>query len=196
MYSAFLTQTLATAELDKYYTFEGGFSREQVAMLEKQVSDSNIQMNEASTFSGAGDALRKSRVGWLPMNENFLWLHEKLGDMVNIANKELWRFDIAGMAESIQYAEYPADGGHYDWHMDTGPDQFSRRKISITVQLSDPSEYEGGDLQLKINSGHQNTPKGFGTVVIFPSYLLHRVTPVTGGLRKSLVLWITGPAFK
>ena len=135
MYSAFLTQTLATAELDKYYTFEGGFSREQVAMLEKQVSDSNIQMNEA-------------------------------------------------------------DGGHYDWHMDTGPDQFSRRKISITVQLSDPSEYEGGDLQLKINSGHQNTPKGFGTVVIFPSYLLHRVTPVTGGLRKSLVLWITGPAFK
>ena len=75
-------------------------------------------------------------------------------------------------------------------------DKFSRRKISITVQLSDPSEYEGGDLQIKINAGQSDTPKGLGNVVIFPSYLLHRVTPVTKGLRRSLVLWITGPAFK
>lgn len=196
MYSAFVTKTLRTAELDKYYTFKDGLSRDEIDSLETQLRNINLEMIDAGTFSGAGERLRKSKVGWIPMDENFLWLHNKLGEMVNVANKELWGFDISGMHEQIQYAEYLDDGGHYEWHMDTGPDQFSRRKISITVQLSDPSEYEGGDLQLKINSGHDATPKGLGTVVIFPSYLLHRVTPVTKGLRKSLVLWITGPAFK
>ena len=196
MYSAFITDTLRTAELDKYYCFRAGFTRDEINLLEKQLFDINMQIKDATTFSGSKEELRKSRVGWIPMDQNFLWLHAKLGEMVNIANKELWGFDILGMAEQIQYAEYPQNGGHYDWHMDTGPDKFSRRKISITVQLSDPSEYEGGDLQIKINAGQSDTPKGLGNVVIFPSYLLHRVTPVTKGLRRSLVLWITGPAFK
>ena len=196
MYSAFVTDTLRTAELDKYYCFRAGFTRDEINLLDKQLFDTNMQIKEATTFSGSEEELRKSRVGWIPMDQNFLWLHAKLGEMVNIANKELWGFDISGMDEQIQYAEYPENGGHYDWHMDTGPDKFSRRKISITVQLSDPSEYEGGDLQIKINAGQNDTPKGLGNVVIFPSYLLHRVTPVTKGLRRSLVLWITGPAFK
>ena len=196
MYSAFVTDTLRTAELDKYYCFRAGFTRDEINLLDKQLFDTNMQIKEATTFSGSEEELRKSRVGWIPMDQNFLWLHAKLGEMVNIANKELWGFDISGMDEQIQYAEYPENGGHYDWHMDTGPDKFSRRKISITVQLSDPSEYEGGDLQIKINAGQSDTPKGLGNVVIFPSYLLHRVTPVTKGLRRSLVLWITGPAFK
>ena len=196
MYSAFVTDTLRTAELDKYYCFRAGFTRDEINLLDKQLFDTNMQIKEATTFSGSEEELRKSRVGWIPLDQNFLWLHAKLGEMVNIANKELWGFDISGMDEQIQYAEYPENGGHYDWHMDTGPDKFSRRKISITVQLSDPSEYEGGDLQIKINAGQSDTPKGLGNVVIFPSYLLHRVTPVTKGLRRSLVLWITGPAFK
>jgi PKHD-type hydroxylase len=70
----------------------------------------------------------------------------------------------------------------------------ARRKLSLVCQLSDPSEYEGGELQ--INTGEIFTPeKQKGTVILFPSYLLHRVTPVTKGTRRSLVLWIEGPAF-
>ena len=74
------------------------------------------------------------------------------------------------------------------------------RKVSLTVQLSDPSEYEGGDLEiskggLSEDSGYK-MHRGKGTVVIFPSYMMHRVTPVTRGTRRSFVLWVGGSHYK
>ena len=76
-----------------------------------------------------------------------------------------------------------------------GPDETSSRKISIVVQLSDPLEYEGGELQISDGGTNRVCEKTKGTIIIFPSYLLHRVTPVTKGTRRSLVLWVTGPPF-
>ena len=72
----------------------------------------------------------------------------------------------------------------------------NQRKISMTVQLSDGGEYEGGDFEIMRNREPEKLPKGKGTVLVFPSYILHRVTPVTSGIRKSLVLWLGGASFK
>jgi len=100
--------------------------------------------------------------------------------------------------EFIQYTEYYAsEGGHYDWHQDIGPGMGSLRKVSITVQLSDTNEYEGGDLE--IWQGGQSilqAPRGAGNVVIFPSYMMHRVKRVEKGTRRSFVLWVGGQHYK
>ena len=100
----------------------------------------------------------------------------------------------------IQYTEYDAaELGHYDWHQDIGPGQASARKVSLTVQLSGANEYEGGELQIW-NGGDladaESTPRGAGNVVIFPSYMPHRVSPVTRGIRRSFVLWVGGGHYK
>ena len=198
MYSDFLENSLGEKNcLDSYYYFPNGFSEAEVAKIISYERDGLIITKEGATFSGnSNDEVRRSEVGWVPHNQQFHWMYERMGSLVAEANDKMWNFHLAGMAEQIQYAVYPPNGGHYDWHIDTGREKYSRRKISITIQLSDADEYEGGDLQLKIGSGEQDTKKGKGMTVIFPSYLLHRVTPVTKGYRRSLVLWITGPPFK
>jgi PKHD-type hydroxylase len=75
-------------------------------------------------------------------------------------------------------------------------DGSSPRKLSLILQLSDATEYEGGELQLKDSSDHTAVERKKGHLIAFPSYLLHRVTPVTKGIRRSLVVWISGPAFR
>jgi PKHD-type hydroxylase len=91
---------------------------------------------------------------------------------------------------------YESDNSHYDWHQDINPNTFnSPRKFSLVLQLSDPSEYEGGNLEIFSDKIHV-VEKKRGMVVGFPSYMPHRVTPVVSGIRKSLVIWVCGPPFR
>ena len=83
--------------------------------------------------------------------------------------------------------------GKYDWHLDVGKDDISRRKLSAVVLLSDPSEFDGGELQIMTSKDPKTVPLKRGSIVFFPSFLLHRVTPVTRGERRSLVFWVEGP---
>ena len=85
---------------------------------------------------------------------------------------------------------------HFDWHLDFGPGAISERKLSITVQLSDEDAYEGGDLEFMVNKEYVKAPREQGTVIVFPSFIMHRVTPVTKGTRESIVGWIAGPPFR
>ena len=106
-----------------------------------------------------------------------------------------WNLDVRGYGESAQYTIYDAseENSFYGWHQDIGPN-YQHRKISVTVQLSDESEYEGGDVNLE-NVG--TIPfKGKGDMIIFPSVFGHEVLPVTSGIRKSLVIWLTGPKLR
>ena len=116
--------------------------------------------------------------------------------MIVEANNVMWKFDLSTMNEQIQYTEYyGSNEGGYEWHMDCGEKIQNQRKISVTVQLSDSNEYEGGDLEFNI--GRKLTAqRGIGTAVIFPSFYLHRVTPVTSGIRKSFVLWVGGEPYR
>jgi len=103
----------------------------------------------------------------------------------------MWNFDIWGYQDLLQYTKYYGNGGHYDWHADLGPG-ISNRKLSCVLQLSTPEEYEGGELQMNPGGDIMSVPKGLGTICFFPSFLLHRVTPLTSGTRKSLVTWLCG----
>lgn len=176
-----------------YYWFEKGFSIDEV---DKIINESkNYVFENASTIGNSSEEVRKSRIKWLPHNESWGWVVDRLIQQVEEANK-IWEFDLSCIIDQIQYTEYEGNGGHYDWHLDIGPGNISHRKISIVVQLSEPSEYDGGILQIKNGINQNDVPLGKGNVVIFPSFLLHRVTPLTSGNRKSLVLWVGGSHYR
>lgn len=185
-----------------YYWFEEGFTAEELALLEQQVQEIPSQpgiTEGGGQDEGIGLDSRNSMIKWVPFSDETKWIYDKIGMLAQTANDEMFHFEIHNMPEQIQYTEYyGTNKGHYDWHMDIGTDGFMKfRKISVTVQLSGPDEYEGGDLQ--IWSGGQTpftAPRGKGNVVIFPSFLMHRVTPVTKGTRKSFVLWLGGAHYK
>ena len=194
----------------QWYWYQNGLSQEEVQKIIKLASE--LPVERATTIGSDGeehegndpDGIRSSMVKWIPQNSNWDWLYKKMTEWAVEANKELWNFDLHSAPEQIQYTEYYAhENGHYDWHQDIGPGELpSKRKISITVQLSDSEEYEGGELQITTggdtsnNWGAQTCPRGRGVVVLFPSYMMHRVSPVKEGTRKSLVLWVGGSHYK
>lgn len=148
---------------------------------------------EASTFNDSGADIRKSRVTWIK-DKRILNL---LFDYVDMANRNAFNLHIYKKAD-IQFTEYLAtEGGHYNWHhdIDWNRNDGLDRKLSITLQLSSPDEYEGGDFLFnECQSPSQAKEKG--TILIFPSYLQHKVNPVTKGTRKSLVAWFEGPKWQ
>ena len=143
------------------------------------------------------DHLRITRVAWMEKKPEIQWLHARLEEMVLQINTRFYRYDLYGLNEAFQYTVYEgAEGGYYGWHVDVGEKNYEPRKISLSLQLSDPSGYEGGDLMLQAGAGEFSAEKARGTLIAFPSFVLHRVTPVTSGTRKSLVIWVAGPDFR
>lgn len=139
--------------------------------------------------------VRRTDVEWLDYTDKDSWVFHKLTDTISKLNAHHYRFDITGISEPCQLTNYNSDVlGMYDWHVDRG---FGvNRKLSAVLQLSHPSDYEGGELHIQTNPQHGVTPKARGTLIVFPSFTLHRVTPVTKGTRQSLVTWFTGPVFR
>ena len=119
------------------------------------------------------------------------WIFERIKEVVNEVNRECYKVRTAGFA-SLQILEYPING-FYDWHVDLGKGVNSTRKLSIIVQLSKPEEYEGGQLIFGLRDN--DLPVSQGTMILFPSYLMHKVTPVKSGKRFSLATWMHGPAY-
>jgi PKHD-type hydroxylase len=161
--------------------------------LINQIIEKAGETAEAKVFNGAVRDVRKSRVSWLKDEK---WLFDILHDFADSANQQAFNTNIYKNAP-MQFTEYHAsEGGHYDWHHDVNwlRDDGLDRKLSVTVQLSDPSEYEGGDFEFfEAESPDPALLKKKGTVLVFPSYLRHRVSPVTKGVRRSLVSWFEGP---
>jgi PKHD-type hydroxylase len=133
----------------------------------------------------------KSEISWIPEEPNNQWLYDKIAQYAISANKEMWNFDIWGYHDALQFTNYYGDGGHYDWHADLGPG-ISNRKLSVVLQLSDPKDYVGGELQMNTGGGITSVAKEYGSLCFFPSFVLHRVTPLTSGTRTSLVTWLCG----
>jgi PKHD-type hydroxylase len=143
--------------------------------------------------------LRTTDVGWLGLSPETAWLWERLAGVFADVNSQFFKFDLTGCYELIQLGVYKeTDQGHYGWHIDASPtDRHAPRKLSMSLLLSDPSEFEGGELQIKTcNDEIQTLDMVKGRAWFFPAYTLHRVTPVTKGIRRSLVLWVGGPEFK
>lgn len=138
---------------------------------------------------------RDSRVHFLEPCPEVEWLYRKMTDIVMDVNQQSFGFDLFGFGEGLQFTEYKAPSGKYDYHIDKISGGIIR-KLSIVIQLSDESSYTGGDLELKTGKDVITFPRSRGTAMVFPSYTLHRVTEVSSGVRHSLVGWVTGTPFK
>ena len=156
--------------------------------------------------------IRKSDVVWL----DDTWIYKEIQPYIQIANKNAgWNFEWF-RSESCQFTKYKLNQ-YYDWHCDSwdvpynkpnSPEHGLIRKLSVTCQLTDGSEYEGGELQfdfknynpdIRDENKHLITSKEIlpkGSIIVFPSFIWHRVKPVTKGTRYSLVLWNLGYPFK
>lgn len=119
------------------------------------------------------------------------WIYDRLGATVDRINTGAWQFRIA-YCEPLQLLRYPV-GGHFRWHSDLGDRGLSSlRKVSATILLSAPEDYEGGDLQFMSGARTITPERAQGRGIFFPSYVNHRVTPVTRGRREVLILWTVG----
>lgn len=179
-----------------FYFFEELFSEEECDEIIRLGEESDLF--EGRVGGGQNDlrtTVRKSEIAFMDYNEETAWIFDKLSECAIEANNSMWDFDVWGFGDGVQYTKYYEDGGHYDWHADVGP-SVCNRKISLVLQLSEPEEYDGGILQLNLGTSFADVPRKKGNVVVFPSYLLHRVTPVVAGTRSSLVAWISGPTFR
>lgn len=147
--------------------------------------------------------IRNSNVAWL----NNFWIMKEIRPYVFASNMAAgWNYQYDS-AEACQFTVYDSkQKQHYDWHTDGIQDETNTcRKISTSILLNDPSEYEGGDLLFKNYIPHYdkgdkilntNKIKQQGTIITFPSFVMHKVTPVTKGTRYSLVIWHRGENFK
>lgn len=160
------------------------------SLVKARVGDSNLEINKT----------RCSEVSFLEASIETAWLFDKLATVIATVNAKNFRFDLDGLSEGIQLGLYSGkDEGHYDWHIDSGGGAVTStiRKLSFSLLLSNPSEFEGGRFEVKTESDNPiELEQKRGRAWLFPSHILHRVTPVTKGERKSLVIWVSGPQFR
>jgi PKHD-type hydroxylase len=135
---------------------------------------------------------RKCDVTKIERNDETEWLYNSLETVAANANRE-YGFSTSGIEEPLQLVTYGV-GDSIDWHIDTGQALAARRKLSISLQLSEPDEYTGGDLDFPDGMFHPFA-RARGTAICFPSYLFHRVSPITAGARRALVAWYSGKPF-
>ena len=152
-------------------------------------------LEEGKIRTGLSKGVRESNVSWLYSSDDLDWAFGRITDVIMNLNKDFFKFDLFGFIEGFQFTHYKAPNGNYKKHIDKGKNSYIR-KLSLSVQLSDPSSYEGGDFVLYEGVKPTVLPKEQGKLIAFPSYTLHEVKPVTKGERYSLVAWITGPQFK
>jgi PKHD-type hydroxylase len=143
--------------------------------------------------------VRKSEIAWIAPESENRWLFERVKDCLKSVNAEWYQYDLIGI-EGIQFTKYSgADGqsSFYASHIDLRATRFGTvRKLSFSVQLSQPDAYDGGDVLLyRSLSESAAISRAAGSITFFPSYTIHEVAPVTRGVRYSLVGWAHGPGF-
>jgi PKHD-type hydroxylase len=141
-------------------------------------------------------SIRRSKVVMLGAEPKYDWIYDRIWAAAQECNRQFFGVDLAGVEANIQLARYDsADQGFYEWHTDFAGLR-PLRKISISIQLSRAEEYDGGNLELNYGVQPQPMDRTRGAFIAFPSFLLHRVTPVSRGARWSLVAWVLGPRWR
>lgn len=177
---------------DLWYRWKGDVSDSAIENIIKLAESVDPQEGRISNEDIVNSEVRSSIIRWIRHPDVTALLH----NYVHIANNDVFGVNLNGHCD-VQFTEYHASKkAHYDWHHDVNwqnPLNFDR-KLSVVIQLTDPSEYEGGDFEFFECENPDIKEKG--SVVVFPSYLRHRVTPVLSGVRKSLVAWFSGPRWR
>ena len=188
------TKEQELALFQPYATAQNFLTAQQMDWLITQAAP---RLAEGKLSFGSTDAnLRRSQVVFLGQEQKYAWLYERLWAAVQACNPQCFDVDVASVEPSVQVARYDgAESGFYDWHFDFGPAK-PLRKLSISVQLSNSEDYDGGDLEMLYGNVPTKLDRTRGAFIIFPSFMLHRVTPVTRGTRWSLVAWILGKRWR
>lgn len=184
-----------------YVTWDAAFTEEELNSIVEYCDAMGTE--QGVTFGAASteeiEKHRVSNVKFHKRNSETAWIFDKLNFIIQAANEQFYNFHLNGYS-SFQYTTYDSNG-RYDWHTDMSfGEKFGEdaepRKLSLTLLLND--DFEGGEFQ--INNGKEETPLAVpmhkGRAVLFPSFMIHRITPITKGTRKSLVVWTLGPKFK
>lgn len=140
--------------------------------------------------------LRKNTLSWIDSNNpDHQWIHRRCTDAVIGINQQFWNYDLHYI-ETLQYTMYNELEDKYDAHLDCMWNGVHNRKLSFSLLLDDDETYTGGDFEICTGADFVAGPRKQGTLIAFPSWLLHRVTPIKSGQRRSLVGWVCGPQFK
>lgn len=198
--------------------YETHLPSEIVEILEKDLTQFDPEAETSKIYGDQVDkVIRDSKNVWVPTAH---WLGGFLWHYISRANRENFCFDLTCIdAESVQYTQY-GEGQFYDWHIDAGIDLMYKpqllagsgvnlaqdqvnlngeyvRKLSFSLQLSNPEDYTGGEVQFMDNARETYfAPKTKGALILFDSRTPHRVRKVRSGMRKSLVGWVVGPRWK
>lgn len=180
--------------------WENVFSVAELDAMERHGDRLTLEKAELAAQGTGRDSIRVTKVAWFERNAQTEGFYARVEEIVLRLNAQFFHYDLSGLV-SFQYARYDGtECGHFDWHKDYGKDYGAPdrepRKLSLSLQLSDPAQYQGGELEVRAGNQVDVAPKARGTIIAFPSYVLHRVTPTTSGARKSLVVWAVGPEFK
>ena len=182
-------------KVNDYAFWNNAFSKEECQKIIDIAKNKGLIQGEIiekieNTFS-----VRDSKISWLYPIDGMDWVFRRVTDITLNLNERFFKFDLFGLNEGFQFTNYKAPSGKYGKHVDIGINM-PVRKLSITIQLTNPEEYDGGELYLFNDEKGTLMDKTQGKLIIFPSYMLHEVMPVTKGERNSLVSWVTGKQFK
>jgi len=181
-------------QINLYAFWNNAFSKEECQKIINIAKDKGLV--KGTTFNDYKKKdVRDSKISWLYPVDGIDWVFRRVTDITLNLNERFFKFDLFGLNEGFQFTNYEAPSGKYGKHVDRGMNMCVR-KLSISIQLTNPKEYEGGELKLYDDEEETVMDKTQGTLIIFPSYVLHEVMPVTKGERNSLVTWITGKQFK
>ena len=184
--------------IEPFVWWEGAFTEQELNWLQQKAIDADTRAQVGGNAQGDDLAkIRRSKISWMNNSLETQWIFEKLAHVASSLNSQFYRFDLTGFGEALQLTNYDqSEHGMYGWHQDYGGNRTISRKLSLVLQLTDPNQYEGGNLQINVGGEVQTVRKQRGLIAAFPSYTVHQVTPVTHGNRQSLVAWVSGPAFR
>lgn len=183
---------------DPWHIERNALTEEECARVLSMVKEKKIANLDKGLTAEKEQTLdiRNSNICFLPRVDETSWLFQKMSEMVNRVNKKFYQYNLTHL-ESLQFTEYDESyEGFYKKHVDLMFKASNTRKLSFTLQLSNPKNYKGGDLLVHTDKLEIKCDREQGTAIFFPSWLLHEIKPVTEGTRYSLVGWVVGPRFK
>jgi PKHD-type hydroxylase len=184
---------LRTTNYDTFVYYENVFSKEECDQIIKQCLKDSLDEAPVGgdTVSPHFDLkIRNSSIKFSKVTPDNVWIFQRLYEVLSDCNQKWYQYDLSSFGEGFQFTKY-TEGQFYDWHQDL----IGNRKLSIVVQLSSPEDYQGGDLEF-FTLKEKKVCNSLGSVILFPSFEVHRVTKLERGTRHSLVVWVWGPAFR
>jgi len=180
--------------LNEHFTqIYSGLTDEEIQRI-RDIGDA-LETTNVKLYGRFDDRKVRATGSHFGLNDETAWLYARMAKVAQQINAANYRYDLTGFHENFYYLTYRT-GGHFNWHVDIGGQTPAPRKLSLVLQLSDPSEYEGGDFNVMIADHYDTADKRKGLITAFPAFKIHRVTPVTKGVRRTLSMFLAGPNFR